>query len=136
MAFFKSILKELQNETQHDYAMALNSCRIHLFFQNRNPDNRGICNHNRHFKNRNWNSVCTNIWNIFFLDMIRKVLCMTAMWVYSLSFGVLGMIFGAIPPSVEQIMLGGLKTHHTLEGVFGYYFLDFVSTSHLLMSLN
>ena len=56
MAFFKSILKELQNETQHDYAMALNSCRIHLFFQNRNPDNRGICNRNRHFKNRNQKS--------------------------------------------------------------------------------
>ena len=57
MAFLKSIFKELLNELQHDYATALNSRRIRLFFKtenrNRNPDNRGICNRNRHFKNRN-----------------------------------------------------------------------------------
>ena len=66
MAFLKSIFKELQNEPQYDYARALNYRRIHLFFKtetrNRNPDNRGICNRNRHFKNRNRksNSDCSS----------------------------------------------------------------------------
>ena len=32
MAFLKSIFKELQNEPQLDYGMALNSRKIHLFF--------------------------------------------------------------------------------------------------------
>ena len=60
IAFLKSIFKELQKEPQLDYGMALNSRRTHLFFKtknrNRNPDIRGICNHNRHFKNRNQKS--------------------------------------------------------------------------------
>ena len=33
--------------------MATNSCRNNLIFRNRNPNNRGICNRNRNFKNRN-----------------------------------------------------------------------------------
>ena len=56
MTILNSIWRELQNEPQLDYAMAMNSSRIHHFFitetRNRKPNNRGIHNRNRNFKNR------------------------------------------------------------------------------------
>ena len=56
MTILKSIWRELQNEPLLDYASATNFSRIHHFFvtetRNRNPNNRGIHNRNRNFKNR------------------------------------------------------------------------------------
>ena len=56
MTILNSIWRELQNEPQLDYATAMNSSRIHHFFvtetRNRKPNNRGIHNRNRNFKNR------------------------------------------------------------------------------------
>ena len=56
MTILNSIWRELQNEPQLDYATAMNFSRIHHFFvtetRNRNPNNRGIHNRNRNFKNR------------------------------------------------------------------------------------
>ena len=56
MTILKSIWRELQNEPQLDYATAMNFSRIHHFFvtetRNRKPNNRGIHNRNRNFKNR------------------------------------------------------------------------------------
>ena len=56
MTILNRIWRELQNEPQLDYATAMNFSRIHHFFitetRNRKPNNRGIHNRNRNFKNR------------------------------------------------------------------------------------
>ena len=85
MTFLRSIFKELQNKPQHYYSMATNSCRNNWFFitetWNRKPKNRGICNHNRNFKNRarklnSGYAKLSNFWDLaFIICLFHKIGC-------------------------------------------------------------